>query len=1444
MKRINVKLVAGLAIGVILFVAGTVGLHEFQSNRGADRLLVRAEELKSEGDYFKAIKLLRNYLRRRPDDSEQRTNLAITMKDMLSSFVEDGKQVSNRTLSETFNAIEDGLRHSPDDLELRDAAVNFNISMRRFPDAIVHLNQLIEAKKGTDEEPGLRVKLAQCLLMGGEETDAAQMLHNMVGFDQQTLAFVPDQATCSDAVSAYMLLAEIYERNRQNKDAANAIVNQMVVANPKSYKALVNRSRFLSIYRENTTLAAKDIERAVELAPEEMSVLSMAGDMALRENKLARAKELFDKVLSIDSNQVSAFSGLARWAAAGGDMVRAIEFLNKGIAISPRNFPLYWTKANFQLEQEDISPVKDTMEELRKLNAAKPYLDFLEGRYNFAQKNWLVASQKLEDARPFVAQQRPQFLSLLDGNLAICYEKLGQNDLRKEIYEGLVEREPNNVGVRLALIQSMVAMRQYDDAVENYEIIRQNVNDLSRLPIPWQLVLFQFELLKQQQRDEPVRNFNEAEAMLRQIGNNDAVPKALLAKYMKEYYDAKGDEVASQKLLDRVRQQAPDSLAAKLREITDLASQPGGYDEANTKLTSLRAAEGDLLQLRVVEASMLATNRPEGYQSRLLALEENVGDYDEEQQLVLWSQLAKLHGGLNNTDEARRLWAAYVEKRPSDIPNLMRLFEFSVVSRNEEHIRDALSRIETTLGRDSAEWKWARAAQIVEQLREQKLDDPNEATREARGLIDEAIGKRKDWEPLYRIRGEIGLLMGDKETAIESYERAMMLGSTNIEAKRRLARLYFDRRELQKSLKTFFEVPKSLWQPIDQQLVMAIQSELGELPENIDYDPESRMPNQHTMVGATLMKAERYEEAEQAFRRAIKLDPTKASYWGFLFELYMKTGRDADARSLLTEAAPQLDEQAAPIFFGTSYHLLRDWEKAESEFLTAISQRPDDARVKMSLAKVYLASNQLPKAKSTLEQMVGDTPAHQESIKPTVAWARRKLAGIVARPNTYETFRQAQQLIEANAPKGAVLPPQDLLVWAQLASNRTEAVTLQDAIRALEIADDDRGLIDDEKLVLAGMYKRQDRWSDCERIMLDLLSRNSTKPEYITSWLSWLVDQDRIRQAQTWVDKVPPKSMPYIRTMAHIASSRGNVDQAIRNVAEEIPDQQTISEIPELIALATILEEISKYDPKSLRYAERIWTKIAEVQPTRYLQLAGYYNRRDDAKSAVAGMGALAKAFKQNSQLQIPVMQLSVVMYRKHFGTLNQDPKYQNAIRQMFDAARVDQPDSGTLLILLAEFEELVGNSQEATDLLAEFLAKPNANPTERAVVLNNLAYKRALQGDGDTTLIDEAFKILGPRADLRDTKGMVQLAGGNFEEAIREFQTSIDVGGPSAVKYYHLALAHWKNNNRSEAADAMNNALRMGILDETLPAVEKQQLTDLMREMDGLLDDLANANN
>jgi tetratricopeptide (TPR) repeat protein len=157
--------------------------------------------------------------------------------------------------------------------------------------------------------------------------------------------------------------------------------------------------------------------------------------------------------------------------------------------------------------------------------------------------------------------------------------------------------------------------------------------------------------------------------------------------------------------------------------------------------------------------------------------------------------------------------------------------------------------------------------------------------------------------------------------------------------------------------------------------------------------------------------------------------------------------------------------------------------------------------------------------------------------------------------------------------------------------------------------------------------------------------------------------------------------------------------------------------------------------------------------------------------------------------------------------------------------------------MLLAELYDLAGRSQEAIQIYREMLSEPRIDPTQKALVKNNLAFLLAMvKGSPDSAteavkLISEAMRVLGPTADLLDTRAVALLSQGKTQQAISDLTLAV-TDSPSSSKYFHLAQAQKRANNIDAARESLAKAQQSGVDAGQLGTAEKELYKQLVDEL------------
>ncbi len=162
------------------------------------------------------------------------------------------------------------------------------------------------------------------------------------------------------------------------------------------------------------------------------------------------------------------------------------------------------------------------------------------------------------------------------------------------------------------------------------------------------------------------------------------------------------------------------------------------------------------------------------------------------------------------------------------------------------------------------------------------------------------------------------------------------------------------------------------------------------------------------------------------------------------------------------------------------------------------------------------------------------------------------------------------------------------------------------------------------------------------------------------------------------------------------------------------------------------------------------------------------------------------------------------------------------------------EADSQQIKLLAAELYEFQGRYPEVIKLYREVLESDKANPFQKVISRNNLAFTLAITKKDlgqAMELTQGAIRQFGPTSDLLDTRALVYLAQGNVKPAIADMQTAL-ADHPSAAKYLHLAEAEKQAQNMESARAAMAKAQGLGVDLNRLSWVERKNYPQLVDQL------------
>ena len=1436
MKKFNVRFAATLLLGVIVVPAIAYVLWHFQVNRNASNLLGRANTLRDDGDFREAIRLQERYLAYRPQDTEQLCTVAL---DYLQ-LIETDKEIDRLDIGRAYGRCEEALRQVPENHELRKQTVDFMIEVRRYSDAIEHL-ELMRDTMGDDFDSDSLVKLSRCKALNGDPNAARRELEQLLGFDPLTNSFDDEKAKTTDNVDAYLVLAALF-RDDFDTELAEQVIDHAVEVNSGDYEAHLQRAKSILRYStadERIEKAKVDIDKALELNPDDEQVILTAAQIAIADEDLETAKTHLDRGVEKHPESVSVFTSRSDLALVQKNAEEAMNWLLQGLDANPESPILTLKKCELELRERNVDAAEESLALLRSMGARTDWVNYLEVRLLLIEEKWRKASRQMEKTMTSLLARNPQLTSQVYIILAQCYENLEAWDLAISAAESVPDNSPQQLSAVLIKARSFKAKGQFAQAITNYRIIYDSqleAGEEATLAISFSL----FSLLTAQQAilPEAEQDWTESKKVLRYIAADENVEEPRKWAAYAELLSAQKKYEEALALVRKQRKKSPDDETLKIfeRQLADkLGETEDNFDE---KFNSPRE--------RLLLASKIVRKGGDGVKEALVAQEEGIEAWSVKDQIRLKYGLVSLHRGLNlPAGHVRRLLLEISEADPQDMKCRTQLFTLGLIVGDEEQMGIALQMIEELEGTESNEWKLVQAQWLTWSF--SNKDEGEEVLQEARNLMRDIQENRPNWTDLLRLQAQVSILLGDRESAEDYMNRIIDSGHDDPKIIETLAELYLETNRPEAARKMIARLPKTMRSKLADQKLIDLKTEhvsIADIEKVVPLDSEEAADL--LWKGTALSRHGHLQAATHAFRRVTELKPRSPDGWLALVENLFKVREYQAAEDAMRNAQINLSETFVHVTLARCHELASSLDRpkstkrslhiarAEQFYQQALANSPDNRSVLQKSAAFYVSLNRRTSALQQLDRLLEGVEDYDADADQLSTWARRSKAGVLAGSGSFQDYLEAVEEIRKNVPKGERLAPDDLKILAQITLTRTDTLSHKKVIQDFEGLEQERKLLDNEQILLANLYQRVGRHGDSEKVLYDLLAAKPGNVQVVSLLIEMLIKQKKVDQAQGLLRKLPENSAQHIRVSSLVMAENGEGEKAEKQLLRLLPDP--ISRLPQesneiLLSVSSLLEEIKRYST-----AERILREYVRRVPRRSLMLASFLGRQEGLEKLDQALSLCERGLKKKVFPLKAVTEVTVAALRRHLNELNNHDgrdQYFNRIDAWFQQGSEELTDSHTMVLQLAEFETMRGNTTRVVILYREFLGRPDLLPLHRAIVQNNLAYVLALEEKGEESLelVEEAIQHLGPTGSLLDTRAMAKIAVGRYPEARNDLNRAIDEGETAAFRF-HMAYAQSLDRNPDEAESELRQAIELGLKPYQLHPVERAIYQRLIQDL------------
>ena len=293
MKRLNVKLLAIVAIVFVILTGSVVVVHGIQMNRNVDTLIKRAEAAKKD-DLKTALQLYQRYQAYKPDDVERTADFAALLAEKAkATFHPRDYGAAHSMMVHALTGMERQKSQRPElesmMLDLQNKLIDLNMKFQQYGPARDDLLKL----KSRDAKSDLQ--LAVCYINTVQYAKAQSLLEKLIGYDSGTKVFNLSNATAPHELAAYGLLSSLLRDEIRDEDApdrlvmADRVIEQLIRANPDSAQAYLFQAEYLANYQSRDK-ARPAIEKALELAPDDDEVLLHAAEFIWEQRNSIRRR--------------------------------------------------------------------------------------------------------------------------------------------------------------------------------------------------------------------------------------------------------------------------------------------------------------------------------------------------------------------------------------------------------------------------------------------------------------------------------------------------------------------------------------------------------------------------------------------------------------------------------------------------------------------------------------------------------------------------------------------------------------------------------------------------------------------------------------------------------------------------------------------------------------------------------------------------------------------------------------------------------------------------------------------------------------------------------------------------------------------------------------------------------------------------------------------------
>ncbi|MEX2139929.1 MAG: tetratricopeptide repeat protein [Pirellulales bacterium] len=1462
---LNVRLLTWTVAMLVVLGPAVYAIRAFQVRRSAVVLFERAQELEDQGDLASAANTLFRYLKFHPDDASARVLLAQVYDKTAATF--GAKQ---RATEHYYTA----LTHFPDRKDLRTRLAEILLELDRPREARqeslrvlcgssdLPRNEVLEDLKryqdrfegpkllasNADAPRALRVLAEACFKDSAERRDWSP--GELLLAAQSALAANPND------IDLTLLIARVY-RDRmvdltpaERAKLADEVVDRMATSHSDAGQANLALYR----YRREHDLPNADsaLAAALTAAPDDYDVVLAAANDALVKDNREQAESHFKRAIALPDADPRAYTGLAQLQLRQDKTTEAKDSCEDGLArFGADQITLQLMQLQATIQSRDLAKAEDLL-----VKSVRPLQERLAPLLNVTERTRLrdqiamleaelaIAGKKLLRAvailRQMVVPRSSELRLEADlrerskrwRRLGEVYDELRYWELAANAYEQEASLEDENYAAHVAAGLAWRACGRLDLAISGFQAA---LSARDAQPQGW-LLLARAELERQMRRTE--RNWTQVDQPLQQA-ERLLVDAPAVAMLKIEVLKAKGDHAAAIAELGAATESNPIEVLPFAVLFYERLGQNEQAVESLERLKNLKPK--DDASVRLVEIELYRRQKKydecEQLLNELIKVSKGPELYNLRRQLAL---IALEH----DSDEGEKQLKAFADDYSEDPWPWEVLAELALSNPDynkklAEYENKKLAEYETKLeeleGKEGAHWRFYRGMRLIAQAESAK--DPGiqqDLLQQALRLHGEVQSLRPAWPLALQLKGRLAQQLGKVEAAAEAYKAAIEAGATSVTVFEGLITLLYANNRWSEADAFLARLQEIGYEsPVLESLSARVHLRQGEFQQAVSAarsgaTRRARDPLAHIWLGQTLVLAANKEEdaaqrqaliaeAKASFEKAVSIAPEDFRAWGGLLWYHARINDKQVGKRALEglQTKARLSEPQRMLALGQAHQLLGEYPLAEEKFLQAVRLLPNDSATQERLAQFYLAYSP-EKAHQALRRLL--------ELDPKSSMARRALAMLLVAEGGNAELAEAIKLLRAGGDETA-----DKRLEAVLLMQRGGKENLHAARQLLEGLIRESVAADPTDRHLLAVIAEADRDLPGARRQLEQLA------EETNSVVHWAALAEFLLRHGSHSDATGP--------ISKLAEASPNAWQTVRIKTRWMKAMGKPSEEIEL--------EIDRYQSETLPTAGGDTQKLAVIN-----RVAGLLAELDLKDQAQARFRAFLQDHPSDRARQVfalwliknqrvaEAVHLALEMFE---GSSPTEPNIQllsnvltiaasHGLRFAAAEARLDevmqqQTQNANLLLEFATLRHVQGDVQEAIRLYRRVITLVPGNAFAR----NNFAMLLLEQSDGareSLLQIEEALRISGPLAELRDTYALALAHNDKAEEACRILRGLLSQAPNNPRFLFHLALASRRAGNNVAAAEAFTKAKANNLEAELLTPKERQQIVDLTKAL------------